>query len=132
MIYDVADLSTVWMYADVYEQDIRFVKAGQFVDIATEAYPDEVFSGRVTFIEPVMNSDTRTMRIRTEFINQEGKLKPQMFVTVQLYHVVPEALIVPSSAVLLTGKRGIVWVESKPNVFEPRDVEIGTTSESVR
>ncbi|HTX18344.1 MAG TPA: efflux RND transporter periplasmic adaptor subunit [Bacteroidota bacterium] len=126
VIYDVADLSTVWMYADVYEQDLRFVKVGQFVDISTDAYPGEYFSGRVTFIEPVMNSETRTARIRTEFINHEGKLKPQMFVSVQFYHVTPEALVIPASSVLRTGKRDLVWVEDHPNLFVPRIVSLGS------
>lgn len=130
VIYDVADLSTVWMYADVYEQDIRFVKTGQLADITTDAYPSEIFAGTVKFIEPVMSGDTRTIRVRTEFANVEGKLKPQMYVTAKFYHVIPHTLVLPLSAVLMTGKRNVVWIEATPNVFEPRNVELGTRTDT--
>ncbi len=130
VIYDIADLSTVWMNADVYEQDIRFMKIGQSVEITSDAYPGESFSGTVTFIDPVMNSDTRTVRVRTEFVNSDGKLKPNMFVATKVDVTIPHALTLPSSAILITGKRNVVWVESMPNMFEQRNVEIGAAGES--
>ncbi|GEM_PF-633486 len=129
-IYDVADLSTVWAYLDVYEKDIRFVKIGQTVRVTTEAYPSEVFTGRVTFIDPILNADTRTVRVRTEFGNASGKLKPNMYVKALITVPSMNVLLVPASSVVSTGKRSIVWVEVETNTFEPRDVVIGSTTES--
>lgn len=129
-IYEVADLSTVWMYLDVYEKDIRFVHVGQQVRVTTESYPHETFTGRVTFIDPVLNLETRTVRVRTEFNNRSGKLKPNMFVKAAIAAPSGETLIVPASSVMATGKRSIVWVEVKENMFEPRDVTLGTSTET--
>ena len=130
VIYDVADLSTLWMYADIYEQDMRYVKVGQTIQMTSDAYSNEIFTGKITFTDPVMNGDTRTVRVRTEISNREGKLKPQMYVTVKIIVTLPEALVVPVSSVLSTGKRNVVWVESSPNMFELRNVELGARTES--
>lgn len=128
-IYDLADLSIVWVYLDIYEKDIRYVSTGQPVEVVTEAYPGERFTGKVTFIDPVVNPDTRTVRVRTEFTNAHGKLKPNMYVTASVRNPAVRTLVVPSSAVLSTGKRTVVWVEVQGNAFEPRDVAVGTTTE---
>lgn len=127
-LYDIADLTRVWTYLDVYERDLRFVKPGAPVRITTEAWPGETFTGTVTFIDPVVNSDTRTVRVRSEFDNAAGKLKPQMYVAAQIGAPPAGALVVPSSAVMFTGKRNIVWVEVAENAFEPREVHVGATS----
>ncbi len=129
VLYQLADLSKVWIYLDVYERDLRFISVGQIVHIVNESYPDEEFSGRVTFIDPVMNPETRTVRVRTEFSNALGKLKPKMFVKATVSLPIAKALVVPSSAVLFTGKRSVVWVETATNVFEPRDVVVGTETD---
>jgi len=128
-MFDVADLSTVWILLDVYEKDIRFVSGGQSAQITTEAYPNEKFKGRVVFIDPVLNPETRTIRVRTEFSNPQGKLKPNMFVNATIAIPKANALVVPSSAVLSTGRRMVVWVEVKENIFEPRDIVVGSASE---
>jgi Cu(I)/Ag(I) efflux system membrane fusion protein len=129
-IYDIADLSTVWIYLDVYEKDLRQLKLGQSVNITTEAYPGEIFTGRVTFLDPVLNADTRTIRVRTEFSNRYGKLKPNMYVRASIAIQSAQGLVVPSSAILATGKRNVVWVEVEPNAFEPRDVQVGLRTET--
>ena len=128
-IFDVADLSTVWILLDVYEKDIRFISRGQSAQITTEAYPNEKFKGRVVFIDPVLNPETRTIRVRTEFANPQGKLKPNMFVNATIAIPKSNALVIPSTAILSTGKRTVVWVEVKENTFEPHDVVVGSTSE---
>jgi Cu(I)/Ag(I) efflux system membrane fusion protein len=125
LLYQLADLSKVWAYLDIYEKDIRFIKTGQTVVITADAYPGESFSGRVAFIDPTLDSQTRTARVRVELNNTSGKLKPQMFVKSETRIPVPNALVVPASALLSTGKRDVVWIEVKPNVFEPRDVVAG-------
>ncbi len=129
-LYELADLSMVWIYFDVYESDLRFITKGRNLTIFNEAYPDESFSGKVIFIDPVLNPETRTVRIRTEAANRDGKLKPNMYATALLREGTPNALIVPAGAVLSTGKRTVVWVEVGENSFEPRDVVLGVINES--
>jgi len=128
-MYDVADLSVVWMYLEVYEKDIRFVKISQPVRMTSEAYPNETFTGKVTFIDPTINNETRTVRVRAEFANPEGKLKLGLYVKAQIMIPINEALVVPTSAVLTTGKRTVVWIEVQENMFEPREVVVGAQTE---
>ncbi len=125
LLYQLADLSTVWVYLDVYEQDIRFIRKGQMVSMTTEAYPGEKFTGRVTFIDPVIDPQTRTTGVRVELNNAGGKLKPQMYVRAETRIPLSNALVIPSSALLSTGKRDVVWVEVQSNLFEPRNVLTG-------
>lgn len=129
VLYQVAELSRVWIYIDVYEQDVRYLKVGQSIQISTEAYPGERFTGQVTFIDPVINAETRTVRVRAEFPNPSGKLKPKMFVSAQWKLSIARTLVAPVSAVLFTGKRTLVWVETKENTFEPREVVVGTSAQ---
>lgn len=128
-MFDVADLSTVWILLDVYEKDLRFIKKNQAVAISTEAYPFEKFKGKVMFVDPVVNPETRTIRVRTEFRNQDFKLKPNMYVNATIHIPKADALVVPSSAVISTGKRTVVWVEVEPNTFEPREIMTTTSSD---
>lgn len=125
ILYKLADLSRVWVYSDIYEKDIQLIKIGSIVQLITESYVNEKFEGKVTFIEPVLNSETRTVRVRTEFSNPAGRLKPQMYVTAQIITQSKNTMVVPSSAVISTGKRNVVWIEVKENTFEPRDVVVG-------
>ncbi len=129
-LYKLADLSKVWIYLDVYEKDIRFILMNHPVQITTESYPNEKFKGKVTFIDPVINNETRTVKVRTEFENSGGRLKPQMYVKAQIHVPSSKALVVPTTAVLYTGKRTLVWIEVKENTFEPREVELGISSSS--
>ena len=129
-IFDVADLSHVWVYLDVYESNARFVRVGQEVRITTTMYPGEEFSGRVEFIDPVLNADTRTVRVRTAFPNAAGELKPNMFVSARIVTPASHTLVVPASALLTTGRQILVWVEVSPGRFEPRDVVVGERTET--
>lgn len=129
VLYQLVDLSKVWVYVDVYEKDLRFVRVGQAIEVTSEAYPNRTFSGTVTFIDPVINAETRTARVRAEFDNPHGTLKPKMFVRAELITPVNNVLVIPASAVLMTGKRTVVWVETQPNTFEPRDVKLGASSD---
>lgn len=130
LLYQLTDLSKVWIYLDVYEKDVRFIKVGKSVEITSESYPNETFTGRVTFIDPVVSGETRTVRVRTEFNNPVGKLKPQMYVKAEVRVPVNDAIVIPTSAVLATGRRDVVWVEVDLNKFEPRTVMLGVHSES--
>jgi Cu(I)/Ag(I) efflux system membrane fusion protein len=129
VLYQLVDLSKVWIYLDVYEQNMRFLEVGQQVTIRTDAYPGEEFHGHVTFIDPTMNGETRTLRVRTETDNPDLKLKPNMYVETSIQAPVRDALVVPTSAIMQTGKRAVVWVESRPNTFEPRNVVIGSSTD---
>ena len=127
-LFELADLSRVWVVASVAEQDIPSVRTGEPVEVTVEAYPGLRFSGRVTFIEPSLDPDSRTLRFRTELANRGGNLKTNMFARLMLKPPPRPALVVPSAAVLFTGRRPVVWVESEPGHFVPRAVSVGVTS----
>jgi Cu(I)/Ag(I) efflux system membrane fusion protein len=127
-LFELADLSRVWVVASVPEQYIRSVRTGDPVEVTLDAYPGLVLKGRVGFIEPVLDPDSRTVRVRTELANPEGKLKPNMYARIALNRVPREVLVVPASAVLFTGRHPRVWVESEPGRFAPHVVSVGLTS----
>jgi membrane fusion protein, copper/silver efflux system len=130
-LYEMADLSRVWIVLDVYEQDVRSLTIGQVVSLSVAAYPDETFRGKIIFIDPVMNPQTRTVSVRTEFPNRSGKLKPQMYVDAAIQVPSPRGIVVPASALLTTGAGTVVWVETEDNVFEPRPVTVGMRTSSL-
>ena len=128
-LYTLSDLSAVWVKADVYESDLARVRTGQSVEITSEAVPGKL-RGRVDFIEPVLNPQTRTVALRIQVANPELRLRPGMFVNAKLSGVAPqEMLAVPRSAVLDTGTRKLVYVARGGGVFEQRPVEVGAAGE---
>ena len=128
-LYELADLRRVWCVFDVYENDLRFVRAGLTVSITTGAYPGETFTGEVTLVEPTLNPETRTVLVRTELPNPGLRLKPNMFVQGRILHPAMNVLAVPSTAILSTGKRTVVWVETDHNRFSPRNIVIGASAD---
>ncbi len=179
-IYTVADLSQVWVKLDAYESDIMWLRYGQEVEFNTEAYPGDTFKGKISFIDPILDSKTRTIKIRVNVENPEGKLKPDMFVRAIVNSQIAQSgkimdekmagkwicpmhmdivkdspgtcdicgmnlvkaeslgfatsdkdkapLVVPASAVLITGKRAIVYVQVKDTekpTYEGREIELG-------
>jgi membrane fusion protein, copper/silver efflux system len=125
-LYRLADLSTVWVDADIYEQDLRFVRTGDTVSLGIDSWPDERFTGRVTYVHPQVRPETRSVRARIELPNPDHRIKPGMFATVHLDAEVAErALLVPRDAVLHTGTRAIVFVEEASGVYRLREVRIG-------
>jgi membrane fusion protein, copper/silver efflux system len=124
-LYDVADLSTLWNISEIYESDLNLVNIGGRVQLRLQAYPGEVFEGRVTFIYPVLNSQTRTIKIRSEFANVKGKLRPQMFGETIFERSFGSGLVVPSDAILFMGRKNVIWVKAGEGTFEPRDVTVG-------
>ncbi|WP_424138230.1 efflux RND transporter periplasmic adaptor subunit [Roseomonas chloroacetimidivorans] len=127
MLFRIGDLSTVWLLADVFEQDLGLVGPGQEASIAMTAYPDRRFTGKVTFVYPTVNAATRTARVRIEIPNPDGLLKPDMYATVEIAAPVGTAptVAVPDSAVLDSGTRQVVLVERAPGRYEPRSVQLG-------
>ena len=127
MLYQIADLSKVWMLADVFEQDLAMIRPGQAANIRVEAYPDKVFNGEVTFIYPTVNPQTRTAKVRIELPNPQGLLKPAIYGRVELASPKSKdkVLAVPVSAVLNTGTRQSALVDLGEGRFEPRTVKLG-------
>ncbi len=127
-LFNIADLSTVWVEVEVYENEFPFVKIGQPVAIVSQSYPGKTFRGRVAFIYPFLDPKTRTVKVRAEIPNPGLKLKPDMFVNARVLVPLGSSIVVPVTAVMDTGQRQTVWVEMKPGMFEPRDVKVGTRS----
>ncbi|ACH39177.1 metal ion efflux pump, RND family, membrane fusion protein [Citrifermentans bemidjiense Bem] len=124
-LFSIADLSSVWVEVEVYENEFAFVKVGQRVEILSQSYPGKTFSGRVSFIYPFLDPKTRTVKVRVDLANPGLKLKTDMFVNAQIKAPLGNTLVVPATALMDTGKRQVVWVESQPGMFEPRDVQVG-------
>lgn len=127
VLYQIADLSTVWILADVFEQDVAMVHPGQRATIRVDAYPDKVFNGEVAFIYPNITPETRTAIVRIKLPNPKGLLKPAMYARVEFTSVPSKdkVLTVPDSAVLDTGTRRAVLVDLGDGRFEPRTVKLG-------
>ena len=126
-LFEVADLSTVWVEADVYEHDLSRVAVGQRVSVGSPALPGYELPGSVTFIQPVVAGESRTTRVRIELPNRNLQLKPDMYVTVKLFGSSGRtAFMLPASAVIDRGLQQFVWVEVSPGTFAPRQVRVGT------
>lgn len=126
-LFKIADLSAVWLIADVFEQDLAQVAVGQKVNIHVDAYPDREFSGRVAYLYPMVNPETRTAQVRIELSNPGGMLRPDMYASVELATGTVKAavLTVPDSAVIDSGVRQIILVQLAEGLFEPREVKLG-------
>ncbi|SNB45398.1 efflux RND transporter periplasmic adaptor subunit [Geobacter sp. DSM 9736] len=124
-LFAIADLSTVWVEVEVYENEFPFVKVGQRVEVTSQSYPEKTFSGRVSYIYPFLDPKTRTVKVRVEIPNPGLKLKPDMYVNARVKTPLGRTLAVPIAAVIDTGKRQVAWVEMKPGMFEPREVKVG-------
>jgi Cu(I)/Ag(I) efflux system membrane fusion protein len=131
VLFDIADLSKIWIMFDAYENDLQFLHAGENISFNLQALPGQKFAGNIAFIDPVIDPVTRVARVRVETANQSGKLKPEMFVTGIVSSSLTEYaddIVIPKSAVLWTGKRSVVFVkqtDSEDAVFKIREVELG-------
>ena len=132
-LYRLADIGIVWVYAQVYEQDLPYIQLGQEATMSLSYLPDRRFRGRVTYIYPTVDEKTRTARVRMEFHNPGYFLKPGMFATAELTaDIAPSALLVPDSAVLRSGEKNTVFIALPGGKFEPRTVTLGLTAEDDR
>ncbi|MDD4904561.1 MAG: efflux RND transporter periplasmic adaptor subunit [Methylobacter tundripaludum] len=127
LLFRIADLSTVWLLVEVFEQDIGGVRPGQAVQVHINAYPERLFSGKVGFIYPTLATETRTVKVRVELPNGEGLLKPGLYgsVTLATQEEKDARLAVPDSAVIDSGTRKIVLLQRNEGRFEPRVVKLG-------
>ena len=124
-LYTVADLSRVWVNAQVFQNDIGRLKPGDSAAITVDAYPDRTFSGRIEDILPQVDMTTRTVKVRLAIGNPGIKLKPGMFVNVDLKPALGRQLVVPASAVFQTGTRQVVFIDHGNGSLEPKDVVLG-------
>ncbi|MDR3745270.1 MAG: efflux RND transporter periplasmic adaptor subunit [Acidobacteriaceae bacterium] len=131
-LFTVADLSQVWIKADVYEEQLPQIRRGQEVSITSEALPNRTLHGHVDFIEPAANPQTRTVPVHVHVANPGMKLLPGMFINATFISRAPgESIVVPRSAVLDTGTRKLVYVAHPNGVFEAREVAVGAPSDDL-
>ena len=130
MPYEIVDLSAVWVLADVYESELRLVKEGMQATLTLNAFPNREFRGKVVFIDPVLNPQTRTVKVRLTFSNPKGELRPEMFGEVVLQGAPREGLRIPADAIVDSGTAKVVFVAIGEGKFQPRSVKLGETDGS--
>ena len=128
-LYEVADLSTVWISADIYESEVSAVKLDQPISVSFAAYPGEIFRGTMAYIHPSLNTEARTVRVRFALPNPGLKLKPGMYGNVTLQTDAVKALVVPKEAVLETGLRQLVFMDRGQGRYEQASVKLGRRSQ---
>jgi Cu(I)/Ag(I) efflux system membrane fusion protein/cobalt-zinc-cadmium efflux system membrane fusion protein len=132
-LYKVADLSSVWAHADIYEQDMPWVYAGQRAEVRLPYEPDRRYESQVLFLYPEVSQETRTVKICVEIPNRQGNLRPGMYADVILDgRTVTGAVTVPRSAILRSGERNLIFVDLGKGRFAPREVSLGVTGEGDR
>ncbi len=130
-LYRIADLSSVWLFAEVFEQDLRRIRVGDAATATFAAMPGKTFTGTVSFVPPTLEAATRTAKVRIELPNPEGALRPSLYGSVEIASPVGQAavLTVPDSAVLDTGTRQTVLIDRGEGRFEPRAVKLGARAD---
>jgi len=124
-LVDVADLSVVWVWAEFYQEELPQVHPGASVIISSSAYPNEKLSGKVALVDPFLNEAKRTGRVRIDVDNSDGKLRPEMYVNVELELDFGDAVSVPVGAVLPTGEHNVTFVDKGEGRLEPRFIQVG-------
>jgi Cu(I)/Ag(I) efflux system membrane fusion protein len=124
-LFDLVDLSKVWVLADVYESDLQAVRLGMPATVTLSFLPGKTWRGTVTNIAPTVEEKTRTIKVRIDVDNAAGALKPDMYADVQLRTDMGMGLVVPDSAIIDTGDRKLVFLDRPDGAIEPREVEVG-------
>jgi hypothetical protein len=126
MLFRIADLSRIWVEAHIYEYEFSWVAEGQEAEVTLSYQPGKVFSGRVSYVYPYLQPETRDVVVRLEFENPDMALKPDMYVDVRIKSSFGrEGLVIPSEAVIRSGDRNVVFVTRDDHKFTPRDVTLG-------
>ncbi len=128
-LYSIADLSTVWVYANVFQTDVGRLKPGDRAQVTVDAYPGRKFKGHIDQILPDVDLTTRTVRVRLVFSNPGVVLKPGMFVDVKMSAPMGRQLVIPASGVLQAGRRQIAFIDHGQGSLEPREIETGTRTD---
>ncbi|MDZ7288643.1 MAG: efflux RND transporter periplasmic adaptor subunit [candidate division KSB1 bacterium] len=131
-LFQIADLSTIWVIADVYEYELPWVKVGQPAEMELAYIPGKIFSGKVTYLYPMLSMETRTAKVRLEFANPRSRieLRPEMFASVRIVSEMGEPVIaVPEQAIIPAGPRRVAIVALSAGYFEPREVKVGRSAD---
>ncbi len=127
-LYEIDDLSVLWNIFEVYENDIHHIRSGMAVAMRFYAFPNDTFYGKISYIYPSLNPATRTLKVRAELKNPGFRLRPQMSGETYIVQPSEPAIYVPQTAVIITGKRNVIWIRKTGNAFVPVDVELGYKS----
>lgn len=128
--FELTDLSSIWVELDIYEQDAGLVRLGQEVELRFSALPGQVFFGQLDFVSPILNTKTRTLKVRTTISNPDGKLKPGMVADALLkLELEGRPLVIPRTAIIDTGKRKVVWIQTGEKDYLAKSVSTGFESE---
>lgn len=130
-IFDIADLSTLWVIADIYSYELPLVKVGQAASIQLSHVPGREFLSKIDYIYPTLSGETRTAKVRFILPNPDGLLKPQMFTDVEIKVDLGKRLAIPEDAVIDTGTRKIVYLDKGEGYFEPKEVTLGLRGEGM-
>lgn len=130
-LFDIADLSTLWVISDIYEYELSHIKVGQTANISLSYLPEKVFSSTIDYVYPMLSGDTRTAKVRFTITNPSAQLKPQMFTNVEIKIDMGKRLAIPDDAVIDTGTRQIIYVDKGEGYFEAREVHIGLKADGM-
>lgn len=131
-LYLIADLNRIWVNVDVFEDELSWLELGDRAEMRVRAEPGRTYKGKIRFIHPIMNPKSRTVQVRLEFDNADLSLKPGMFANVALYvDPQPDAVVVPSEAIVRSGSREQVFIVREPGKFAPREVILGVSAEGM-
>jgi membrane fusion protein, copper/silver efflux system len=128
-LFKIADLSHVWVFADLYEHQLPAVKLGSRAEVTVASHPGRKWAGPIRFISPVVEAASRTVKVRVEVANPDLELKPDMFADVALHSRGGKSLVIPESAVVETGERQLVFVDRPDGMLEPREVTLGARTQ---
>lgn len=128
-LYEIADLSVVWNISEVYAEDLSYIKKGSRVKITSPAFPTQKFDGTVDFVYPVADQQNRTVKVRSVIINSGMKLRPNLYTETSFNTGLGSFLTIPAEAIIMTGRRNIVWVKISANEFKLREVTLGAKTE---
>jgi Cu(I)/Ag(I) efflux system membrane fusion protein len=131
-LFDIADMSSLWIIADIYEYELSLLKVGQTAKLSLSSFPGKEFSSRIDYVYPTLTGETRTAKVRFTIPNPGGLLKPQMFANVEVKILIGKKLAIPDDAIIDTGTRQIVYVDKGEGLFEPREVMLGIRAEGFR
>jgi len=130
-LFDIADLSTVWILSDIFENELPLIKLGEKATISLSYFPGKEFTSSIDYVYPTIAGDTRSAKVRFTIANPGNKLKPQMYTNVEVKINLGKKLIIPNDAVLDAGKRQVVYVDKGEGNFEPREVSIGIRADGM-
>jgi Cu(I)/Ag(I) efflux system membrane fusion protein len=130
-LYDIADLSTVWIVSDIFEYELPLIKIGEKAVISLSYFPGREFTSTIDYVYPTIAADTRSAKVRFTIPNPGNKLKPQMYTDVEVKINLGNKLVIPDDAVLDSGKRQVVYVDKGEGNFEPREVSIGMRADGM-